>query len=272
MVQFPFMAKNFSDTYGPWAIVTGASSGIGMEFATILAGRGLNCVLVARRQDNLQKLAAELANAHGVQTKVVALDLGQDDAAVVLDRATEELDVGLLINNAGFGHSGMFLDLELDQQIECVDVNLRTPVALTYLFGRRFRARGRGGIILVGSTVSFLPVPGLSIYAGTKSFHTFFGQSIRHEMKQHNIDVQVLCPGTTRTGFQEVSGTRNFLAMSPRTVAEISIRKLGRQTVVVTGIVNKAVAFLTRIAPRSIATSLSAFVMRMMRVKALPRT
>ncbi|MBW1762955.1 MAG: SDR family NAD(P)-dependent oxidoreductase, partial [Deltaproteobacteria bacterium] len=139
----------FVERYGPWAVVAGASEGIGASFSQKLAGRGMNLVLVARRAAPLEELATQLRQKHGVEVKVQPLDVSSPDAVAAMSAATEGLDIGLMIYNAAYSPIGAFLDIDVEEHLKAVDVNVYGPLRLSHYFGRRFVERGRGGIILM---------------------------------------------------------------------------------------------------------------------------
>ena len=242
--------KNFLERFGPWALVTGASSGIGEAFARRLAEIGMNVVLVARREDRLRKLAEELQSEHSVSTRVVPADLSQDDFLPVIKQATDDLQVGLLVNNAGIATTGKFLDNDLAAELAIVHVNNRAPLMLAHHFGRLMRQRGWGGIIFVSSTVAFAGVPSWSNYAASKAHSLVFAESLARELRKEGISVLALCPGPTRTDLWP-AGSAPSSPMQPKVVVEIALKKLGRKTTVVTGWKNSITAFSTRLLPRS---------------------
>ena len=158
------------ERYGPWAVVTGASDGIGREFAARLAEAGVNLVLAARRQELLDDVANGLARAHDVQVEAMSIDLATPPGVAELLARTRDRDVGLLIASAGFGTSGPFVDATLDEELGMIDVNCRAVAALSHAFGRRFVDRKRGGIVLMSSLVALLGVPRAANYAATKAY------------------------------------------------------------------------------------------------------
>ncbi|HJZ92725.1 MAG TPA: SDR family oxidoreductase [Gemmataceae bacterium] len=244
------MVRNFLDRFGPWAVVTGASSGIGEAFARRLAATGMNLVLVARREDRLRKLADELQRQHAVAVRVVGADLSRADFLPAIERATADLQVGLLVNNAGVATPGQFLDNDLDAELSLLHVNTRAPLILAHHFGRSMRRLGRGGMIFVASTLAFSAVPGWSNYAASKAYVLPFAEGIAKELKPNGISVLAVCPGPTRTELWP-SGTRLSMAMEPGAVVEIALKKLGRRTSVVTGWLNRLTVVATRLLPRS---------------------
>jgi short-subunit dehydrogenase len=161
----------FAKKYGPWALVTGASSGMGSEFARHLAADGLNLVLVARRKNRLDRLASELGQQFGIEVRVVVADLAREDFVTPIREATSDIEVGLLVNSAGFATSGALLDNDLEAEVSILHVNSRAPLMLAHEFGRKMRDRGDGGIIFVASTVAYSGSPGWSNYAATRHLH-----------------------------------------------------------------------------------------------------
>lgn len=240
---------DFAARFGPWAVVTGASSGIGEAFARRLAARGVNLVLVARREDRLNALADELAGAHGVGTRVVPLDLTADDFLPALAAATDDLDVGLLVNNAGVLRAGRFLDHDLADELGQLSLNVRTPLVLAHHFGRQLRDRGRGGLVFLASTVAFAGVPGMSAYSASKAHALTFAEGLAREVAGAGVAVLALCPGPTSTEIWPTGATPT-LPMRPDDVAEVALRRLGRRTTVVAGLLHRLITFSTRLAPR----------------------
>ncbi|MEW5763350.1 MAG: SDR family NAD(P)-dependent oxidoreductase [Acidobacteriota bacterium] len=251
--------------YGPWAVVTGASAGLGEQFALQLAEQGMNLFLTARREDRLVSLARTLRDSTGVQVKILPLDLAAPGAPEALDRATEDLDVGLLVNNAGFGAMGRFLDQDLERLTEMIRLNCLTVTELAHRFGRRLRARGRGGMIVVASLAGFQATPYMALYGATKGFDLLLGEALHHEWKDSKVDVLVLNPGSTRTEFGSVSGSAGggYSMKAPGVVAA-ALRSLGRKASIVTGAHNKAVALLGRALPRRTIVRLGAWTLKRM--------
>jgi short-subunit dehydrogenase len=243
-------ADRFRERYGPWAVVTGASSGIGRAVAARLAAGGLNLVLVARSKDALDALAAEWAKAHGIETRVVPLDLAATTGAAELDAATAGLDVGLLAAAAGFGTSGPFLESHLTAELDMLAVNCRAVVAQAWHFGRRFAARGRGGVVLFGSIVGFQGVPGAAHYAATKAFVQAFAEGLHAELAARGVDVVSSAPGPVHTGFAGRAGMRMGAAMTPDGVAGPTLAALGRRCTVRPGFLTKFLSYSLATLPR----------------------
>lgn len=220
--------NRFRAKYGPWALVTGASDGIGREMAVWLAEAGLNLVLVARRENVLDALAAQL-QTHGVQTMVAATDLAQPAGVERVIQATRDVDVGLLVAAAGFGSSGPFLQTDLAQELEMLDVNCRTVLALTHHFARRFAAQRRGGLVLMGSLVGFQGVPGTANYAATKGYIQTLAEGLHAELAPYGVDVLASAPGPVRSGFAERANMRMDFALTSEEVARATLLALGRR-------------------------------------------
>ncbi len=218
--------------YGPWAVVTGASDGIGREIAIRLAESGINLVLVARRREILERLALELRQSHGREVQVFAADLGDPASVEGLNAATRDLDVGLFVASAGFGTSGAFADSSLKRELEMVDVNCRAVVALCHSFARRMIARGRGGIVLMSSLVAFQGVPNAANYAATKAFIQTFAEGLHVELAPHGVDVLASAPGPVESGFNAAANMRSRQSVSSKAVAIGTLAALGRRVTV----------------------------------------
>ncbi len=251
------MNDAFARKYGPWALVTGASSGIGAEFARQLAARGLSLVLAARRRERLDALAQSLARAHDVEVRVVAIDLARRDFLPEIERAVTDVEVGLLVNNAGFGDKGRFLDSDIDRQLEMLDVNCRASLVLAHAFGRKMAARRRGGIIFTSSTAAFQGTPFTSHYAATKGWGLQLAEGLAVELRTEGIDVLALCPGPTdtegpkRTGVDPTKVPVKMMATRP--VVAAALEGLGKKPVVIPGAVNRLAYAAVRLSPRRFA-------------------
>ncbi|MDX1694439.1 MAG: SDR family oxidoreductase [Ketobacteraceae bacterium] len=243
---------------GKTALITGASSGIGESFARLLAAAGANLVLVARREERLQALARELASGYGIETEVIPRDLGVPGAATELYRQIEErgLIIDILINNAGFGIQGDFLDAPLESHHQTINVNVMALHDLTWLFARDMVGRGSGQILLVASIAAFMPVPRFTTYAATKAYVLNLGDSLAKELAPRGVKVTTLCPGGTATEFFEHSGQefgrwRALAMMSSDSVAKAALEGLVRgRHVVVPGLLYKLSLLMLRLVPR----------------------
>jgi short-subunit dehydrogenase len=251
----------FKERYGPWALVTGASSGIGAEFSSQLAEAGLNLILVARRKQRLDDLAQQLEEKNKIQVRALRADLSQPDFMSAIDSATRSIEVGLLVNNAGFGLGGNFLDHQLERELALLDVNCRAPLILTHEFGRRMAERGRGGIIFVSSVSGYIATPLEASYAASKVYELFLAESLWYELKKTGVDVLALCPGSTVSEFHELAGVRAVAAMPVKPVIAMALKKLGKKPSVITGWHNRLLVSLLRLAPRRLSIAKAGRVM-----------
>jgi len=244
------MQSDWKTSYGPWAVITGASDGIGREFARSLAARGLNVVLVARRREALDVLAAELQTQHGVTALVVSADLGQQGGIDAVRAATSALEVGLLVAAAGFGTSGDFLSTPVAHEVAMLELNCRAVIELTHHFGNRFVARGRGGLVLFSSLLAFQGAPRASNYAATKAWVQTFAEGLRVELAGTGVEVLACAPGPIRSGFGARAQMQMNLAQGPETVADTTLRALGRRGTVRPGWLSKVLAWALAPLPR----------------------
>lgn len=213
---------DFRGRYGPVALVTGASSGIGDAFARLLAARGLDLLLVARRTERLQQLAQELADRHGIQVQVCAADLAEPAAVEQVFAAAQDLDVGLLVSNAGFGLKGAHQDNAPTRMSEMLQVNCAAPAQLCHRFIPGLIARGRGGIVLTSSVEGLMGMPFSAAYSATKGFVNNLGEALWGELSPQGIDVLTLCPSSTDTEAHDLQGIDKSTLegmMSPEAVA-----------------------------------------------------
>ena len=242
--------QRLASRYGPWAIVTGASDGIGRAFAYDLAAAGLNVVLVARRGEILHRIAGELRAQHRVSTLVITVDLARADAVAMINSATRELDAGLLVAAAGFGTSGPLIDAALTPELEMVDVNCRAVLELSHEFGRRFAERGRGGIILLSSLVAFQGVPRTANYAATKAYVQSLAEGLHLELAPRGVDVLSSAPGPISSGFANRARMTMGMTQAPADVARASLDALGRRGTVRPGWLAKGLAASLMFLPR----------------------
>ncbi|MDQ6613874.1 MAG: SDR family oxidoreductase [Actinomycetota bacterium] len=247
------------------ALVTGASSGIGAAFADQLAARGANLVVVARNAPALEDLATRLRCAHGVEVRVAPGDLG--DAVVRLDLLESLADtaVDLLVNNAGFGTHGSFVQLPWEREIGQVELNCAAVVHLSRALLPAMVARGDGGIINVASTAAFAPCPNMATYGATKAFVLSFSEAVAIECRGSGVRILALCPGAVDTGFGAATGDSTFgasgffaRATGPEDVVGVALAALDQgRTSVVFGIYNRVMALGTRLVPRSWSARIS---------------
>jgi len=252
---------------GRWALVTGASSGIGAALARELAAGGTHLVLTARRKDRLVKLAKELTTKHQMLTEVFTADLADSDAPERIFAFTKEkgIQIDLLINNAGFGQYGEFPTLQKQRLLDMVQVNCGAVVHLTRLYLPEMVARRRGDVLILASTASFQAVPYISTYAATKAFDLLFAEGLAEEMKPHGIRVCALCPGSTESEFHVVSGQEKFQrnAESAEKVAQTGLKSLAAgKSYVISGLENYLGAHGERLVPRRFVTRIAAGMFR----------
>jgi short-subunit dehydrogenase len=238
----------------PVTLITGASAGLGAEFARQCARRGEDLVLVARRRDRLDALVAEIGGA----PHILVADLARAGAAasLIAELEAEGLTVGTLINNAGFGLAGKFISRPLDRQSEMIDLNVRTLVELCHLVLPAMRERGAGAICNVASTAAFQPGPNMAVYYATKAFVLSFTEALHHELRNSGIRVSALCPGPTASEFAEVSGSKSATLDRMKGPADAVVRAglagLDRnKAVVVPGWPNKLTSQMSRFLPRA---------------------
>jgi hypothetical protein len=245
------------DFHGKWALVTGASAGIGVALARELAQRGAKLILTARRAERLESLAAEFT-AQGIETRIVIADLNDPAAPEQIYDATKDLTVDILINNAGLGQYGEFRLSKPEQESGMVRVNCEAVVRLTRLFLPRMVERRRGWVLVVSSVASFQPLPYLATYAATKAFDRLFAVALAEEVAQYGINVTALCPGSTESEFFEVAyagALRNRKLQSAEEVARLGIAALARgQRTIIPKWSGRFTAFLVRFVPVGLVT------------------
>ena len=236
-------ARDFARRFGPWAVVAGGSDGIGEAFCHELARRGLHLVPIARRREPLEALAERVRADHGVEVVPLQADLAAPDIGVQVARATGERDVGLLVYNAGASRAATeFADTALDDVLFLERLNVQGPLVLSHDFARRFRARGRGGIVLMSSLAGLSGCHYQAAYAATKSFVTTLAEGLWHELAPHGVAVTGVAAGATRTPTLVASGGSTEGAMEPAVVAAGALDFLGRGPVWVPGEANQAAA------------------------------
>lgn len=236
--------------YGPWAVVTGASSGIGRELALNLAEAGLNLALVARSRDTLEGLAADLKIRYGVETHVVSTDLSAATGIETVMGETQDLDVGLLVAAAGFGTSGPFLKSSLDQELEMLRVNCQAVLELSLHFGKRFAERRRGGIVLISSILGFQGTPNAAHYAATKAYVHTFAEALHAELSPQGVDVLASAPGPTSSGFAARADMKMGVTLTPAEVAGPTLDALGQRATVLPGRLSKLLRYSLLPLPR----------------------
>lgn len=244
---------------GKRALITGASSGLGVEFAELLAAQKVDLVLAARRREPMEKLAADLHRKYGVDVYVEPIDLAAPGAAAQLKCTLDQkqLAIDLLVNNAGYGLHGDFVDTTLEHTTDMIQLNITAVTELCYVFGQDMAARGSGEILLIASLLGFQPVPTYAAYAATKAYVLSFGEALHDELRSRGVVVTTLCPGHTQTGFDAAAGAYispmlRRLTMKPRPVVEAGLRALSQKRAsIIPGFMNNVVAFSNRLTSRS---------------------
>jgi len=256
--------KHFKEKYGPWAIVTGASAGIGKEIVKQVAREGLNVVIIARRENLLDDLKQEIERNYHVKVRSIAMDLLEPEAIKMLDEETKNLDVGLIIPNAGMELSGEFVDGDMQKNTALVQLNALVPMQIANVFGKRLKERGKGGILFLSSLFGYQGIPYVANYAASKAYILTLGEALNVELSPYGVDVAVLSPGLTAT---EMSANMNvdfkkmpIFSMHPSRAACIGLRTLGKKTTVVPGLLNKIYAWENRFIPRTWPVKLFGFL------------
>lgn len=261
-----------ADTWaGQWALITGASSGLGADFARNLAARGAHVILVARRADRLEALADELRAAHHIDARVIPADLSEPDAPDRLYQQVKAagLAVEVLINNAGFGIYGRFVETPWPRIHEMLQLNITAVCHLTRLFAADMVARRSGYVLQVASIGAYQPSPSYAAYSAAKSFILYWGEALNYELRPFGVRVTVLSPGVTRTEFLQVAGQQasfyqRLVMMRSPDVVRIGLDALKRgKTSIVPGAFNRFFAWANRLMPRRLAAALSARAMDM---------
>jgi uncharacterized protein len=236
--------------YGDWAIVTGASSGIGLELAAQLADADFNLVINARHLDKLQEVEAQLKAISNIEIKIVASDVSESEGIDKIIQATQGLNVGLLVASAGYGTSGIFIDGSLHSEINMLRVNCEGLLVLTHYYSQQFVQQKRGGIILMSSMVAFQGTPFASNYAATKAYVQTLAEGLAVELKPHGVDVLAAAPGPVASGFSQRANMKMSMSMTPEQIGVPILEALGRKTTVLPGFLTKFLVYSLRTVPR----------------------
>jgi short-subunit dehydrogenase len=255
---------DFREKYGPWAIVTGASAGIGRAMATELAARGLNIIAIARRQTLLDTLQQELSENYGVEVRTIRTDLTDPESISKIELLTSDLEIGLVVPNAGMELSGAFIYTSLEDNENMLKLNITAPMQMAKVFGAKMAARGHGGMLFISSLFGYQGIPHVASYAATKAYILSLGEALHVEMKTSGVDVTVLSPGLTSTDMP-ANMPLDFakipvFSQSPEQVARTGIKALGRKATVVSGLLNKFYAWENRLLPRHFPVALFGFL------------
>lgn len=236
--------------YGEWAVITGASSGIGLELATQLAEAVLNLVINSRHLDKLQEVKEQIKLTSNIDIKIVACDVSETEGIDKIIQATQGLNVGLLIASAGYGTSGIFIDSSLHSEINMLKVNCEALLSLTHYYSQQFVQQKCGGIILMSSMVAFQGTPFASNYAATKAYVQALAEGIAVELKPHGVDVLAAAPGPVESGFSQRANMKMSMSLTPSQVGVPILKALGRKTTVLPGLLTKILVYSLRTVPR----------------------
>lgn len=237
--------------YGNWALVTGATSGIGKAIAIALGEAGFNLVISGRREALLNELGTQLFDKHQVEVVPIAGDLSKEEAVTSLLQETAHLTIGIVVLSAGFGTSGNLLQAPLADELNMVDLNCRTLLHISHHFAQQMKSQQRkGAIVLLSSIVAFQGVPNAANYAATKAYVQTLGEGLYHELKPSGIDILCAAPGPVNTGFASRADMQMGAALTPEAVAIPIINAIGKKTTVLPGWLTKLLAYSLMTAPR----------------------
>ncbi len=257
----------FREHYGPWALVAGASAGLGAEYAAQVAARGLYVVLIARRTEQLEALSARLRADYAIQTRVLTLDLSAADAAESIGEKTGDLEIGLLIYNAAYSAVGPFFSHSLADHMRELDTNCRTPLTVIDSLARPMVERRRGGIILMSSMSASLGSPLIANYAATKAYNQILAESLWDEWREQGVDVLACCAASVDTpNYRASAPARSFApALPPSQVVSETLNALGKRPSIIPGVGNRVAAFaMQRLLPRRLAITIMGRTLRAM--------
>ena len=247
--------------YGEWAIITGASSGIGLELATQLATSGFNLVINSRHLDKLQEVEKQLKSLSKIEIKIVASDVSESDGIDKIIQASQGLNIGLLVVSAGYGTSGLFTDGSLHSEINMLKVNCEALLSITHYYSQQFVQQKRGGIILMSSMVAFQGTPYSANYAATKAYVQTLAEALAVELKPFGIDVLAAAPGPVESGFSQRANMKMSMSLTPSQVGVPILKALGRKTTVLPGFLTKLLVYSLRTVPRWCKVKIMAKVM-----------
>lgn len=236
--------------YGPWALVTGASSGIGEALVTRIAASKINLILSGRNRKKLEDLAASLRSDFDIKCQIVSVDLAYQEGIDLLIEETKAYDIGLFIASAGYGTSGSFLKADLYEELDMLKVNCDALLQLTHCFASRFKLRGNGGIVLMASLVGFQGTPFAAHYAATKAYVQSLAEALSVELKPEGIDVLAAAPGPVNSGFASRANMQMGATLKPEDIAVPILRALGKKQTVLPGLLTKFLVYALRTTPR----------------------
>lgn len=247
--------------YGEWAIITGASSGIGLEIATQLATAGFNLVINSRHLNKLQEVEKQLKAISNIEIKIVASDVSELGGIDKIIQSTQGLNVGLVVASAGYGTSGNFVDNSLHSEINMLRLNCEALLSLTHYYSQKFVLQKRGGIILMSSIVAFQGTPYSANYAATKAYVQTLAEGIAVELKPFGVDVLAAAPGPVESGFSQRANMKMSMSTTPSQIGVPILKALGRKTTVFPGILTKLLVYSLKIVPRWVKVKIMGKVM-----------
>lgn len=256
----------FKEKYGPWALITGATSGIGEAISNEIASRGINIILVARKTAELESKSSALKTKYQIDTRTISADLATEGGIEKIKTATKELSIGLLALAAGLEVNGAFEKNDLQQELKVIQININATLQLTHHFSERMVSAGKGGIIFVASLSGHMPNPYFANYAGSKAYVLNFGASLYGELKPKGVDVTVLSPGLTNTPMTKDNGVdwskTPMQAMSPEQVAQTALNALGKKLIAIPGTKNQLMAAMAKHSPLKMQANMNEKMMR----------
>ncbi len=242
--------KRLKEKYGQWAIVTGASSGIGLELATQLAEAGLNLIINSRQSAKLLDVEKKLRQKYGVKVKSIIADVSESEEIDKIIEAASGLNVGLLVISAGYGTSGLFIEGSIHSETNMLRVNCEALLVLTHYYSRQFVQQKRGGIILMSSMVAFQGVPYSANYAASKAYVQTLAEALAVELKPYGVDVLAAAPGPVESGFGQRANMKMTMSLKPSEVGAPILKALGKKSFVLPGLLTKLLVYLLRTVPR----------------------
>lgn len=256
----------FRARYGPWALIAGASEGLGAEFAEQLAAKGLNLVLIARRKELLEAVGERLKERHAGEVHTLPLDLAREDAGSVIAEATRDIEIGLLIYNAATSKIGTYFEISLEDHLAEIAVNCRAPMMLAYQLGQLMLKRRRGGILLMASLGGSLGTAMVVNYSATKAYNQMLAEGLWDELREQGVDVLACCPPAVSTpGYIASSPKGSMVALTPQVVVTEALAALGKRPSVIPSLTFRAAnVFMQRIMPRKSAIKLMGSATRRM--------
>jgi short-subunit dehydrogenase len=261
------MNKRIKEKYGPWAIVTGGTEGIGKEFVRELLQTGISVLVVSRKPEKFEKLRTELNQgqkplSETTELRYLSLDLGEPGSVQKLEKETKDLDIGLLVHSSGYGSIGTFETRSLENELSMVDLNARSTVEIVHRYIKKLRPRKHSGIILFGSLVGFQGAPNSATYSATKNFVQAFAEALYWEEKPNKIDILSVAPGPVETGFGKRAGMQMGMAQSPEKIPRQALSKLGKTSTLRPEFLSKFLGYSMATLPRPLRVILLGIIMK----------